>query len=179
MQRPRSTFRVIVEPLALAIVLAFAVRAFLEFCEVPSESMSPTLHAGDHIVVTPYFSGGAPQRGDVIVFRSPADLRDLLVKRVIGVPGDLVESREGRVVISGHVLAEPYLTPAAMTSGVAAGIVPGGTYFVLGDNRTNSVDSRAWGFLPEPLVIGRARMILWGKAPEGEARRRRLFIPIR
>jgi signal peptidase I len=146
-------------PLAIALVLAAIVRsAFVRIYAIPSASMQPTLQVGDHIIVTPFARDARPQRGDVIVFRSPFD-DELMVKRVIAEPGDLVASINGRVILRGHAVAEPYAL--APTHGISPQIVPADSYFVLGDNRTNSYDSRLWGTLPRSLVIGRARMVLW------------------
>src|SRR3712207_3969107 len=107
MPRQKSLIRTIVEPLAVAVALAFLVRSALQLYSIPSSSMAPTLEAGDQVVVTPYFRG-EPDRGHVIVFQSPQS-DELLVKRVIAVPGDLVDARLGRVRIGGHTLPEPYV----------------------------------------------------------------------
>jgi signal peptidase I len=123
--------------------------------------MAPTLVPGDHIVVTPYRFAAIPKRGDVIVFRSTRTADELMIKRVIGTPGDLVETRAGRVIVSGHALPEPYVAAQATTGSIAPQIVPANSYFVLGDNRTDSLDSRSWGVLPRDFVVGKARMILW------------------
>jgi signal peptidase I len=128
---------------------------------IPSSSMAPTLVPGDHIVVTPYRFSARPSRGDVIVFRSIRAGDELLIKRVIGTPGDLVETRGGRVFVSGHALPEPYVAAQATTGSMQAQIIPADCYFVLGDNRADSLDSRSWGVLPRDLVVGRARMVLW------------------
>ena len=160
MPRQKSLIRTTLEPLAIAIALAVVVRAALHLYSIPSESMTPTLVPGDQIVVVRY-SGGAPQRGDVIVFESPADRKELLVKRVVAVPGDLVDSRLGRVRIGGYTLPEPYLSRQASSGAISAQIVPADSYFVLGDNRDDSLDSRSWGYVPRSLVVGRARLILW------------------
>ncbi|MGH9423374.1 MAG: signal peptidase I [Thermoanaerobaculia bacterium] len=157
----KSPLRLVLEPLAIAIVLAIGVRAALRLYVIPSSSMAPALVPGDHIVVTPYRFGSKPVRGDVIVFHSTRGGDELLIKRVIGAPGDLVESRGGRVIVSGHAVPEPYVAEQATTGSIAAQIVPADSYFVLGDNRADSLDSRNWGVLPRDLVIGRARMVLW------------------
>jgi signal peptidase I len=157
----KSTFRLIVEPMAIAIGLAFLVRATLRLYVIPSSSMAPSLVAGDHIVVTPYRFGGQPRRGDVIVFRSPRSAEELMIKRVVGTPGDLVETRGGRVIVRGHAVAEPYVATQASTGFIAPQILPADCYYVLGDNRADSLDSRSWGVLPRAFVLGRARMILW------------------
>lgn len=131
-----KTLRVIAQPILIAVLLAAGVRSAVRIYAIPSSSMEPTLQVGDHIAVTPYH-GQDPQRGDVIVFRSPINADDLMVKRIAGVAGDLVEGNQGKL------------------------IVPRDCYFVLGDNRANSFDSRNWGVLTRDRVVGRARMILW------------------
>jgi signal peptidase I len=161
LMRHKSAIRLIVEPLAIAIALAFFVRAALRVYVIPSSSMAPTLIAGDHIVVTPYRFSNKPQNGDVIVFRSPRATEELMVKRVIGTPGDLVETREGRVIVRGHAIAEPYVAAQASSGSIAPQIIPADCYYVLGDNRADSLDSRSWGLLPRAAVVGRARMVLW------------------
>jgi signal peptidase I len=157
----KSALRLAIEPLAIAIVLAFGVRAALRLYVIPSSSMAPTLVPGDHIVVTPYRFGKKPNRGDVIVFRSPRAADELMIKRVIGTSGDLVETRAGRVIVCGHALPEPYVAAQATSGVIAAQIIPADTYFVLGDNRADSLDSRSWGVLPREAVVGRAQMVLW------------------
>jgi len=157
----KPTWRVIVEPLAIAIILALGVRAALRLYVIPSSSMAPTLVPGDHIVVTPYRFSSSPKRGDVIVFRSTRTADELMIKRVIGTPGDLVETRAGRVIVSGHALPEPYVATAATTGAISPQIIPANCYFVLGDNRTDSLDSRSWGVLPRDFVVGKARLVLW------------------
>ena len=162
--RPKSPIRLILEPMAIAIVLALLARGAFRMYAIPSASMAPTLQVGDHILVTPYrtpFLADRPERGDVVVFRSPLDPNELLVKRVVAVPGDLLESRAGRVSIGNHAFPEPYLLTPAESGAISAQIVPADSYFVMGDNRANSYDSRNWGALPRELVVGRARMILW------------------
>lgn len=157
----KPAIRLAVEPLAIAIVLALAVRTTLRLYVIPSASMLPTLVPGDHIVVTPYPFHGTPKQGDVIVFRSTRAADELMIKRVIGIPGDLVESRAGRVLVSGHALPEPYVAAQATTGSIAPQIVPAGSYFVLGDNRADSLDSRSWGVLPRNRIVGQARIVLW------------------
>ncbi|MFP5246433.1 MAG: signal peptidase I [Thermoanaerobaculia bacterium] len=167
MPRSKSLLRTVLEPLAVAIALAVLVRSALQLYSIPSESMSPTLEAGDQIVVTPYF-GAKPERGHVIVFSSPADPRELLVKRVIAVPGELVDSRLGRVRVGGHTIPEPYVRREASTGAIEAQIIPADSYYVLGDNRDDSLDSRTWGVVPRDRIIGRARLVLWSSGPLGE-----------
>lgn len=154
----KSLFRIIAEPIVAACVLALAVRGVARIYSVPSPSMSPTLLPGDYIVVTRYLSD-RPGRGDVVVFRHPAG-RDLTVKRVVAIPGDLVDFREGQLRVSGRVLKESYASGGDPMD-ILPQLVPAGHVFVLGDNRSDSFDSRHWGPLPDSLVVGRARMVLW------------------
>lgn len=157
----KSIFRIIVEPIAVAIALALVVRySFFRIYAIPSASMSPTLRVGDHIIVTPY-RGERPERGDVIVFRATNGADEFLVKRVVATPGELIDSRSGRVRIGGYTLSEPYLLQQAASGAISAQIVASDCYFVMGDNRANSYDSRNWGVVPRELVAGRARMVLW------------------
>lgn len=158
--RQKSLFRTLLEPLAVAIGLGLAVRAAVHIYAIPSASMAPTLEVGDQIVVTRYFRG-APQRGDVVVFESLTTPDELMVKRVIAVPGDLVDSRLGRVRISGYTLPEAYVLRQGSSGGVAAQVVPAESYFVMGDNREDSSDSRSWGVVPRARIVGRARLVLW------------------
>src|SRR3954451_14064945 len=159
----KSALRVALEPIAIAIVLAFGVRAAMRLYVIPSSSMAPTLVPGDHILVTPYRFGKKPSRGDVIVFRSPRAADELMIKRIIGTTGDLVETRAGRVIVSGHALPEPYVAAQAASGAISPQIIPAGTYFVVGDNRADSLDSRSWGVLPKDAVLGKARVILWAR----------------
>jgi signal peptidase I len=167
MQRAASTLRLIVQPLAIAIVLALALRTALHIYSIPSASMAPTLVTGDHILVTPYrgwLGDAQPQRGDVVVFRSPLDARELMVKRIVAVPGDLIATAMGRVTVGGHTLAETYVANVTSSGTIAPQIVAQDRYFVMGDNRGDSYDSRNWGALPRDLVVGHARLVLWSSA---------------
>lgn len=173
--RQKSLFRTIAEPLLLAVILGFGVRAAVHIYAIPSESMAPTLTAGDQIVVTRYIRS-QPKRGDVIVFESPIEKDELMVKRVIAGPGDLIDSRLGRVRISGYTLPEPYVLRPATTGSVPAQLIPADSYFVMGDNREDSSDSRSWGVVPRSRIVGRARLVLWsssgviGEAAQAAAR---------
>lgn len=162
--RQKSHLRTLLEPLAIAVALGLAVRGALHIYAIPSASMAPTLEPGDQIVVTPYFRG-LPERGHVVVFESPSERGQLIVKRVIGTPGDLVDSRLGYVRVGGRTLAEPYVLRPASAGAIGAQIIPADSYFVLGDNRDDSLDSRSWGVVPRNLIVGRARLVLWRSGP--------------
>lgn len=158
----KSVVRLLLQPLVIAVALALALRSVIDIYSIPSDSMEPALQAGDHILVTPYRFGAAPDRGHVVVFRAPQNVHEFVVKRVIAVPGDVVATTSnGEVTIGGQRIAEPYLRQSVTSGTIAPQIVPGGCYFVMGDNRRDSLDSRSWGVLPANLIVGRARLVLW------------------
>ena len=157
-----STARAVIQPIAIAILLAFAVRASsIGIYSIPSPSMEPTLRVGDLILVTPYVGHHTPAHGDVVVFRSPSKPDELVVKRVVATAGDLIESRDGNVFVCGHTLAEPYVNARGNSGGIAPQIVAHDTFYVLGDNRANSYDSRLWGAIPRDRIVGHVRLVLW------------------
>ncbi len=116
----------------------------------------PFVHVGDNS----HYLFGAPRRGDVIVFRFPNQPDRDFIKRIIAVPGEQVEIHDGLVFINGKALDEKYI-PDRTEHDFGPELVPDGEYFVLGDNRNNSYDSRSWGFVPEGNIIGRAWVWYW------------------
>lgn len=118
-------------------------------------SMETTLSNGSYILVDKLaYLQNDLQRGDIVIFRFPVDPKHELVKRVIGLPGDVVSIHEGQVSINGTSINEPYISEKATYAGDWT--VPRGEYFVLGDNRPDSSDSHAWGFVPRENIIGKA-----------------------
>ena len=101
-----------------------------------------------------------PKRGEVVVFRFPGDLSRNWVKRIVGLPGETIEIQRGVVLINGEPQEEPYAL-GAKTAEMAAVLVPEGHYFVMGDNRPGSSDSRDWGTLPRENIVGKAWLALW------------------
>ena len=167
----------LIRPMAIAILAALLLRATLfQTFSIPSDSMWPTLQSGDHIIVTPYRglpAGGGPERGDVIVFRGAGDDRNFYVKRVVAVPGEEIWIEGSNLFVNGRVLAEPYL-PRDFDSGfMMPRNLQRGEYFVMGDNRTDSIDSRDRGPVSADRIVGRARLIFWsagsGSSPFNEA----------
>ncbi|OKH29091.1 signal peptidase I [Chroogloeocystis siderophila] len=162
--------------IALSIVLALGIRTFVaEARWIPSESMLPTLQKYDKLIVDKLsYRFTSPQRGDIVVF-SPTkgiiqenpNLKDAFIKRIIGLPGDKVEVRGGRVYIDDQPLRENYIeAPPQYLYGPV--IVPENSYLVLGDNRNNSYDSHFWGFVPRENIIGRAVVRFWPPHRVGE-----------
>ncbi|MFZ5821551.1 MAG: signal peptidase I [Chloroflexota bacterium] len=150
----------LLETVVLAVVLFFAINAISARVRVDGSSMLPTLKNGEYVLVNrlAYKMDNLPEYGDIIVFSSPVSDQDL-IKRVIGLPGDHVKIFEGQVQVNGQVLVEPYIAAAPIYNGEWN--VPGGSLFVLGDNRNDSSDSHAWGLLPTENVIGKAILIYW------------------
>lgn len=145
--------------LVFAVLLALGIRTFVaEARWIPSESMLPTLKIGDRLIidkVSYHFNG--IKRGDIVVFEAPpaTKLDEVLIKRVIGLPGDTVAIKNGFVYINGQPLDEPYELEKPRGDYKTL-TVPENSLFVMGDNRNNSFDSRFWGVVPEELVIGKA-----------------------
>jgi signal peptidase I len=158
-----------IQILVLALGLAFLIRTFVaEPRYIPSESMLPTLEIGDRSIVEKlsYYTH-PPQRGDIIVFAPPPQLQEqgyledqAFIKRVIGLPGDSVAVKDGRVYVNQQPLTEAYIAepPNYAMSPI---VVPPQQLFVMGDNRNNSNDSHVWGFLPQANIIGHACFRFW------------------
>ncbi len=127
------------------------------FFEVPSRSMEPTLLPGDKVVA---FRVKRIERGDVIAFISPLNPKDILVKRVVGLPGEEIEIHGGKVYINGNPLKEPYIKEPPIYD-LPRTRIPPGYYFVLGDNRNNSEDSSVFGPIPRKSIIAKDVFIYW------------------
>jgi signal peptidase I len=170
----------------VAVLVAFLLRTFVVATySIPSGSMEPTLKIGDRIVVNKlsYHLHGV-DRGNIVVFSTPPaencagpPVSDL-VKRVIGLPGEIITLNDGHVLINGHILAEPYLPPSARddtypgpgNAGYSlhhAFRIPAGDVYVMGDNRTESCDSRYWGPIAKSTIVGKVDMRIWPLARLG------------
>lgn len=149
-----------------ALLVALVIKTFLlQAFYIPSLSMAPTLQVNDRVLVNKLsYDLHDVHRGDLIVFESPpnegSQTKDL-IKRVVGLPGETVESRDGRMLINGEVLDEPYLQPDIVTGAVEKTVIPPDHYWVMGDNRSNSRDSRFFGAISESTIIGRAFVRVW------------------
>ncbi len=172
----------------MAVIAALFVRTFLvQAFVVPSGSMEPTVLVGDHLLVNkfvfaphrPWLAALLPyrsiRRGDVFVFKFPKDPTQDFVKRVVGLPSDLVVTRGGEVLVNGLADARSVHRPAPLAPGAPSPDprgrvrVPPDAYFALGDNRDSSYDSRFWGPVPAGNVKGRALAIYWSIAPPAAA----------
>jgi signal peptidase I len=183
--RKKSLVREYAEAIFIAVLLALTIRQFaVQAFTIPSGSMMDTLLIGDYILVNKFLYGPelpftdkhlpglrAPDHGDVIVFKYPNDESRDFIKRIIGVGGDTVQVRDNRVWLNGKLIDEPYVFPGAFRStpsthcgylyGCEALTVPPDSYFVMGDNRDNSQDSRYWGFVEREKIRGKAFLIYW------------------
>jgi signal peptidase I len=155
--------------IVLAIVAALLIKGFLfQAFFIPSESMDPTLKINDRVMVNKLsYRLHDVHRRDIVVFeRPPAEqggdpsIKDL-IKRVIALPGEKVEGRGGHVWINDKQLAEPYLPKGAITLDFASQVIPAGSYWVMGDNRLRSKDSRFFGAISKDLIVGRAFIRVW------------------
>jgi len=179
---PKSRIRQNIESLLLAVLVALVVRAsVVEAFWVPSGSMLPTIQIGDHLFVNklaygmhlPFIDRELVEwrplhRGDIVVFTSPVDRKIDLIKRVIAVGGDTVEVRDKRLVINGEEVPDPHaefrdqhVRDSVPRDRFGPVTVPPGKFFVMGDNRDQSYDSRYWGFADERDVKGQATFIYW------------------
>jgi signal peptidase I len=153
---------------ALMVVLWVIIRAFLfQSFYIPSPSMTPALKPGDRVLVSKLsYRLHDIHRGDVVVFKRPPhvqagpEVKDL-VKRVIGLPGDTVEARDGQLIVNGKILKEPYVAKGASTTAVSPQHIPAKHYWVMGDNRTVSEDSRYFGSIAGDLIVGRVFFQVW------------------
>ncbi|MCP4229764.1 MAG: signal peptidase I [bacterium] len=186
----KSAFREYAEAILIAIIIALLVRTFaFQAYKIPSASMRDTLLLGDYIMVNKLvYKFVEPKRGDIAVFKYPlqdnetgivkslketyelvvlrkkANRKDF-VKRVIAVPGDVIAGRGGEVILNDDVLREPYLRETDIKP-FGPYKVPEGSYFVMGDNRTDSRDSRDWGYVERRLIKGRAWFVYWSWIPD-------------
>jgi len=174
--------------IGMVIVIAFPGKTFVaQAFYIPSGSMLPQLQINDRVVVSKLaYRLHDPRRGDIVVFDEPgprvpddsslpekvgrgllqsiglaAPSTDEYIKRVIALPGEQVEGREGRVYVDGRQVVEPYLDPGVSTSAFPPVVVEPGRLWVMGDNRSNSSDSRVFGTIPESDVVGRAVVRVW------------------
>jgi signal peptidase I len=190
----KSTFREYIESIVVAVILALFIRTWVvQAFKIPTGSMEQNLLIGDHLLVNKFVFGPTAldservmlpidsiERGDVIVFKYPEDPERDFIKRVIGLPGNIIELRDRQLYVDGQVLEEPYVYHFDFGGGRIINnefdprnnfgpvTVPPDQYFVMGDNRENSQDSRYWGFLPASHVKGRALLIYWSYKSDAE-----------
>lgn len=150
----------LLQTLLIAGLLFLAVNLVTARIRVEGNSMEPSLHDGEFVVVNRLaYRWSEPTRGDIVVFRFPLDPERRFIKRIIGLPGDIVRVDGGRVFVDGVPLEEPYI--AAQPRYAGQWTVGPQEVFVLGDNRNNSSDSQNWGMLPLEDILGKAILVYW------------------
>ena len=182
----RALIREVLQTILLAILIFMALHASVQNFRVEGPSMRPTLHEGQYLLTNkliyyrldmsrlarflPFVEAEAgdivypfhpPQRGEVVVFRFPRDPSRDFIKRIVAVPGDTVEIRQGKVYVKDKTVNEPYVTMCDPRNQVCSTRLAEGEYYVLGDNRLESNDSRDWGLVPLDNIIGRAWISYW------------------
>jgi signal peptidase I len=168
-ERQQRMIREIIETVLLTALVYFVVRASVQFTPIDGPSMQPGLHTGESVVVNELaYLFGNPQRGDVIVLHPPPSPDQQYIKRIIAVPGDTIQITDTAVVVDGVTLHEPYLNAGGEGNGVCGDLsvtLAPGDYFVMGDNRGNSTDSRCFGPVERQAIVGQADLVIW---PLGE-----------
>ena len=182
--KKKGLLREYAESIAIAVLLALVIRSYLvQAFKIPSGSMEDTLAIGDHLLVSKFMYGTKipfvdkrvltirdPRQGDVIVFEYPEDPSKDFIKRVIGVPGDVVEGKEKKVYVNGKLYENPHevhkekdIIPKEMNPRDTFGpiTVPANSYFMMGDNRDRSYDSRFWKFVRRDQIKGLAFIKYW------------------
>lgn len=169
MERFGKFFLDLIEVVVFAIsIFLFIYLLVLQPHKIKGQSMEPNFSNGEYLLTDKItYRLREPKRGDVIVFKAPGTNGDEFIKRIIGLPGEKILIKSGKIYINGQELKEDYLPEATFTYGgqfLREGeekIIPEGHFFVLGDNRNASSDSRTWGFISQKAITGRAWLIYW------------------
>jgi len=161
-KRKKSMIQDLLETVITAGVIAFIIITFIgQVTVVRGASMEATLHNNERLIANKIgYRFESPQRSEIIIFKPPLDTKRNYIKRVIGLPGDKIKIVNGRVYLNDQELKEPYLKYKSYEN-MPEIVVPENSYFVLGDNRPNSSDSRYWGFVPRKNIVGKAWIVFW------------------
>jgi signal peptidase I len=153
--------RELIETIAFVLLVFLLARFMVQSFRVDGESMEPGLHTGEFVLVDKVtYLFHAPERGDIIVFHYPLNTNRDFIKRVIGVPGDVVQTTSTKVIVDGQTLHEPYILVPFNFASNTWKLGPN-EFFVMGDNRNNSLDSRSWGFLDKSYIVGKVEAVFW------------------
>ncbi len=157
-----KSIKEILKTIAISVAITLIITTFIaQITQIRGRSMEPSLIDGERVVnVKIVYRIEKPKRGEVIIFKPPFRTKENYIKRIIGLPGEKIEIKNGYVYINDKLLNEPYIVNRSHDNW-GPKIVPPNMYFVLGDNRVNSSDSRVWGFLPKENIIGKAILIFW------------------
>lgn len=162
--KQKSSIREFLRSIVIALLIVIPIRAWVaQPFIVQGNSMVPNFHHGEYLIIDEFsYHFRKPERGEVVVFRYPRQPSQFFIKRVIGLPGDNIEIKNGSVWVNGSIFDETYLPRSLATASDAATTILGvDEYFVLGDNREASSDSRAWGGLKEHFIVGKTLLRLW------------------
>jgi signal peptidase I len=160
-QSVKSLLRETIETVVLTLLIFFLIRTFIQNFRIEGASMEPNMHNGQYLIISKVtYWLHPPERGDVVVFDFPRDPNRQFIKRIIGLPGENLEIKQGQVFINGQLLEEPYSPNAGAYSWGPETIAPD-EYFVLGDNRPYSSDSHSGWTLPRDNIIGKAWASYW------------------
>jgi signal peptidase I len=155
--------RELIETIVLSLVIFLLIRQVVQNYRIESHSMEPNFYEGQFILVNKMaYRLGSPERGDVLVFHNPNNVKEDYIKRVIGLPGDTLEIHDGKVFINGRELVEKYpINEITRTQVYGPVVIEPDHLFVMGDNRPQSQDSRYFGQLSEDLIVGKAWVRVW------------------
>jgi signal peptidase I len=160
LQHP-NMLRDIVETMVLVAIAFLVINALIGRFRIEQVSMQPNLHEGEYVIVDKVsYAFRQPERGEIVVLKNPNAGQPDLIKRIIGLPGETIEVRGSQVFINGQALTEPYIQPPMGIEQTPL-TLQAGQYFVMGDNRSNSEDSRRFGSRPLKDIVGRAWIIYW------------------
>jgi signal peptidase I len=172
LRRLLRAVREVAETLLPAILIAVLINVFVgQATRVDGQSMEPNLHSNERLIVEKLsYRFHSVQRFDVVVIRVPSEGDELLIKRIIGLPGETIEIRDGQVYIDGEPLDEPFVSQETYPGRRASLVVPPLHVYVMGDNRTHSNDSRTFGPVPIENIVGRAWVSYWPPGDVGPVR---------
>ena len=180
----KSFAKEVLQTLLLTAIIFFGTRLAVQNYRVEGSSMYGTLHHSEFVLVNKLaYVRSEPLHGDIIVFNYPQDPSEQFVKRIIAIPGDTIEIRQGIVYVNRGKVTEPYVNKGTQLAGFAdrdelsSRTVPTDSYFVMGDNRRGSRDSREWGFLPRKFIVGKVWLAYWPPPDFGVIEHFELIVP--
>lgn len=161
-KRKKPMLRELLETVISAGIIAFIIITFIgQVTVVRGASMEPTLHDRERLIANKIsYRFESPERNEIIIFKPPIGIKRNYIKRIIGISGDKIEIVDGKIYVNDQALEEPYVKYRSYED-MPPTIIPADSFFVLGDNRPNSSDSRYWGFVPRKNVVGKAWVVFW------------------
>lgn len=180
----KTFLKEVLQTLLLTAIIFFGTRLAVQNYRVEGSSMYGTLHHSEFVLVNKLaYARSEPRHGDIIVFNYPENPSEQFVKRIIAIPGDSIEIRQSNVYVNGEKIVEPYVGRGAQVAGfvdrdeLSRRTVPPHSYFVMGDNRRGSRDSREWGFLERKFIVGKVWLAYWPPPDFGIVEHFELVVP--